>query len=268
MPSGSVVYTLGLTALPEAVYGFSLRRKIMRFAKSLLFIFLLTVVLFCQSSKAEFVNNVETFNGTVKDTITWREILLNPGPSRITQNNAVTFNGYSNYCTNTITVGVGQKVRVDVLNVTNLGSNGSFALSLSGHNDSVINPDNYLRMYCGYNSGPGNWSLIGQHEMPVGGTANAFIGTTDTPTFSTDPLVLEVDRVSATRAYYRAYKGGLIGQTSLTFTGVPEQLYIRLENSICTTTFDNVTIIPEPATLLLFAIGGSGLMRYYRKRRK
>jgi hypothetical protein len=226
----------------------------MRFAKSLLFIFLLTVVPFCQSSKAEFASNVEKFNGTVKDTITWRENLLNPGPSRITQNGAVTFNGSTDYCTNTITVGVGQKVRVDVLNVTNLGSYGDFALSLSGHNDGASS-GNYLRMYCGYNSGPGNWSLIGQHEMPVGGTANSFFGTTATPTFSTAPLVLEVDRVSATQAYYRAYQGGLIGQTSLTFTGVPEQLYICLENSVFTTTFDNVTIIPEPATLLLLGLG-------------
>jgi len=255
-------------ALPAAVYGFSFRRKIMRFAKSLLFIFLLTVVPFCQSSKAEFVNNVETFDGTVKDTITWKEILLNPGPSQITQNDAVTFDGYTHYCTNTITVGVGETVRVDVTNVTDLDSYGSFALSLSEHNLSGINPGNYLRMYCGYNSGPDNWSLIGQHEMPVGGTLNSFFGTTDTPTFSTDPLVLEVDRVSETLAYYRAYQGGLIGQTALTFTDVPEQLYIRLENSVFTTTFDNVTIIPEPATFLLFAIGGSGLMRYYRKRRK
>jgi hypothetical protein len=254
-------------ALPEAVYGFSLRRKIMRFAKSLLFIFLLTVVPLCQSSKAGFVSNVETFDGTVKDTITWKEILLNPGPSRITQNDAVTFNGSTDYSTNTITVGVGETVRVDVTNVTDLGSFGVFGLSLSGHNDSASS-GNYLRMACMYNSGSDNWSLIGQHEMPVGGTLNSFFGTTDTPTFSTDPLVLEVDRVSETLAYYRAYQGGLIGQTSLTLTDVPEQLYIRLENSVFTTTFDNVTIIPEPATLLLFAIGGSGLMRYYRKRRQ
>jgi hypothetical protein len=242
-------------ALPEAVYGFSLRRKTMRFAKSLLFIFLLTVVPFCQSSKADFVSNVEKFNGTVKDTITWRENLLNPGPSQITQNGAVTFNGSTDYFTNTITVGVGQKVRVEVLNVTNLGSFGMFGLSLSERNDSVISPGHNLRMDCAYNSGPGNWSLIGQHEMPVGGTANSFFGTTATPTFSTAPLVLEVDRVSATQAYYRAYQGSLIGQTSLTFTGVPEQLYIRLENSVFTTTFDNVTIIPEPATLLLLGLG-------------
>lgn len=243
----------------------------MRFAKSLLFIFLLTVVPFCQSSKAEFVNNVETFDGTVKDTITWKEILLNPGPSQITQDDAVTLNGYTHYCTNTITVGVGQAVRVDVLNVTDLDTFGSFALSLSEHNLSGINPGNYLRMYCGYNSGLDNWSLIAQHEMPVGGTLNSFFGTTSTPTFSTDPLVLEVERASATMAYYRAYQGGgLLGQRTLTFTDVPEQLYIRLENYVFTTTFDNVTIlpIPEPATLVLFAIGGSGLMRYYRKRRK
>lgn len=263
MPSGGVLYALRLMALPEAVYGFSLRRKIMRFAKSLLFIFLLTVVPFCQSSKAEFVDNVETFDGTVKDTITWKEILLNPGPSRITQNDAVTFNGSTDYSTNTITVGVGETVRVDVTNVTDLGSFGMFGLSLSGHNDSASS-GNYLRMACIYNSGSDNWSLIGQHEMPVGGTLNSFFGTTDTPTFSTDPLVLEVDRVSETLAYYRAYQGGLIGQTSLAFTDVPEQLYIRLENSVFTTTFDNVTIIPEPATLLLLGLGAMILRRRCR----
>lgn len=236
----------------------------MRFAKSLLFIFLLTVVPFCQSSKAEFVNNVETFDGTVKDTVTWSEFLLNPGPSRITQNDAVTFNGSTDYCTNTITVGVGETVRVDVTNVTDLGLFGIFGLSLSEHSESAINPGNYLRMACGYNSSLDNWSLIGQYEMPVGGTLNSFFGTTSTPTFSTDPLVLEVDRVSETLAYYRAYQGGLIGQTSLTFTDVPEQLYIRLENSGFTTTFDNVTIIPEPATLLLLGLGAMILRRRCR----
>ncbi|MFH1371763.1 MAG: PEP-CTERM sorting domain-containing protein [Planctomycetota bacterium] len=238
----------------------------MRFAKSLLFIFLLTVVPFCQSSKAEFVGNVERFDGTVKDTITWSEYLLNPGPSRITQNDAVTFDGSTDYCTNTITVGVGQIVQVDVTNVTDLSDSlGIFGLSLSGHNDGASS-GNYLRMACVYNSSSDSWSLIAQHEMPVGGTANYFFGTTATPTFGTAPLVLEVERVSETMAYCRAYQGGLLGQRSITFTGVPEQLYIRLENSSFTTTFDNVTIIPEPATLLLFA-GGSGLMRYYRKRR-
>jgi hypothetical protein len=241
----------------------------MRFAKSLPVIVLFTVVLFCQSSKAEFVSGVESFDGTVKDTVTWKEILLNPGPSQITQNDAVTLDGYTDYCTNTITVGVGQKVRVDVVNVTDLGSFGTFGLSLSEHNQSAINPGNYLRMACAYNSGSDNWSLIAQHEMPVGGTVNSFFGTTSTPTFATTPLVLEVERVSETMAYYRAYQGGgLLGERSLTFTDVPEQLYIRLENSSFTTTFDNVTIIPEPATLLLFAIGGSGLMRYCRNRRK
>jgi hypothetical protein len=266
--AGSGVYTLRLMALPEADDGFSSRRKIMRFAKSSLFIFLLSVVLFCQSAKAEFINNVETFDGTVKDTITWKEILLNPGPSRITQNDAVTFDGSTDYCTNTITVGVGQTVRVDVTDVTDLGSFGGFALSLSEHNESIINPGNYLKMYCGYNSGPDNWSLIGQHELLAGGTVNSLFGTTTTPTFDTAPLVLEVDRVSETLAYYRAYQNGLIGQTLLSFTDVPEQLYIRLENTMVTTTFDNVTIIPEPSTMLLFAVGGNGLMRYYRKRRK
>ena len=263
MPSGGVLYALRLMTLPEAVYGFSLRIKIMRFAKSLLFIFLLTVVPFCQSLKAEFVNNVETFDGTVKDTVTWSELLLNPGPSRITQNDAVTFEGYTEYCTNTLTVGVGQTVRVDVLNASDLGSFGMFALSLSSHNAALGSGD-FLRMSCLYNDGPDNWSLIGQHEMPVGGTVNSFFGTTATPTFSTDPLVLEVDRVSETYAYYRAYQGGLIGQTALTFTDVPEQLYIRLENSGSTTTFDNVTIIPEPSTLLLLGLGAVMLRRKRR----
>jgi hypothetical protein len=250
--------------LPEAVYGFSLRIKIMRFAKSLLFIFLFTVVPFCQSLKAVFVNNVETFDGTVKDTITWNEILLNPGPSRITQNDAVTFDGSTDYSTNTITVGVGETVQVDVTNVTDLDSFGMFGLSMSEHNDGTSS-GNYLRMSCVYNSGPDNWSLIGQHEMPVGGTLNSFFGTTSTPTFSTDPLVLEVDRVSETLAYYRAYQDGLIGQTSLTFADVPEQLYIRMENSVFTTTFDNVTIVPEPATIILFALGFLPLLRKKRK---
>jgi hypothetical protein len=242
----------------------------MRFAKSLVFIFLPVIVLFCQSSKAEFVNNVERFNGTVKDTTTWKEVLLNPGPTQITQNDAVTLNGYTQYCTNTITVGVGQTVRVDVLNVIDMASYASFALSLSEHNLSTVNPGNYLRMYCGYNSSSDTWSLIAQHEMPVGGTVNSFFGTTSTPTFSTDPLVLEVERASATMAYYRAYQGGLLDQRTLTFTDVPEQLYIRLENSGAATTFDNVTIlpIPEPATLLLFAVGGSGFMRATLRRRR
>ena len=132
----------------------------MQFVKSSLVVFLLTVVLFYQVSKAEFAGNVESFNGTVKDTVTWKEILLNPGPTRITQNNAVTFTGSTDYFTNTITVGVGQKVRVEVTNVTNLGSFGDFGLSLSECNDSVISPGHNLRMDCAYNSGPGNWSLI------------------------------------------------------------------------------------------------------------
>jgi len=240
----------------------------MRSIKFLLFIYLLAVNPFCQISKADFVDKVETFDGTIKDTTTWRENLLNPGPSRITQNDAVTFDGMTHYCTNTVTVGVGQTVRVDVLNITDLGSSGSFALSLSSRNDGLYSSGDYLRMSCMYNSVPDNWSLIGQHELPVGGTANSFFGTTDTPAFGTDPLVLEVDRVSETMAYYRAYQGGLLGQTFLTFTNVPDQLYIRLENSSVTTTFDNVTIIPEPTTMLLFAIGGASIMRYHRKAKK
>lgn len=236
----------------------------MKYTKYLFFAYLLSFSLFCQISEAGFINNVETFDGTIKDTTTWGEILLNPGPSRITQDDAVTFEGSTDYCTKTLTVGVGQTVRVDVTNVTDIGSFGIFALSLSEQNNE-IGSGNYLRMSCIYSDSSDRWSLIGQHEMPVGGTVNSFFGTTTTPTFDASPLVLEVDRVSETLAYYRAYQDGLIGQTSISFADVPEQLYIRLENSLSTTTFDNVTIIPEPTTILLFAIGGSYILQCRRK---
>ena len=71
-----------------------------------------------QSASAAFVNGVESFDGTVKDTDTWYEHMLNPGPSQITQNDNITLAfGGSEYVTKTMTVGVGQIVSVELLSI-------------------------------------------------------------------------------------------------------------------------------------------------------
>lgn len=230
---------------------------------------LITVCLLNGSIQAEFVGGVETFTGTVKDTSTWHEILLNPGPTQITQDDALFMTNSTEYCTNTLTVGVGQTVSVEVPMMTGMGSYAGIGLSLSEHNQSTaFNACDVLRMSCVYNSSPNyNWSVIAQHELESGGTLNGFFGTVLTPGGSNGKLTLEVERVSLNEATYRAYQeGGFSGSRSLTLSGVNDQLYIRLESTgTLVSTFDNVTIVPEPCSLSLLALGGAAFLKRGKK---
>ena len=86
--------------------------------RKLLGVFFVSCILLTHNLQAEFINGLETFDGTVKDTDTWYEHMLNPGPSRVFQDDDITldFNG-AEYVTKNVTVGVGQIVSVDLTNV-------------------------------------------------------------------------------------------------------------------------------------------------------
>ncbi|HEY7090271.1 MAG TPA: hypothetical protein VH518_19395 [Tepidisphaeraceae bacterium] len=99
------------------------------------------VLLFWASgtARAGFSGGVETFDGTVKDTATWREQIVTAG--NITQNNALqmnAFGGRAEYTADGVSVGIGQSVRAEVT-ITAADPGTSDGGSVSHHGSHVWN---------------------------------------------------------------------------------------------------------------------------------
>jgi len=64
--------------------------------------------------QAAFVNGIESFDGSVKDTATWEEWIMDGVYGSVTQNDALTIASCADYTTKAVTVGIGQAVSVEV----------------------------------------------------------------------------------------------------------------------------------------------------------
>lgn len=210
-----------------------------------------------------FVNGVESFDGTVKDTTTWHEHLLNPGPSHISQNDNVTldFDG-SEYVTKTLTAAVAEPVSVELLSISEsskpfAGKSASLYLTTNTKDyDKGIYFDSHY-IYIEYNYSFDHYHFIAGYGGDGHGTGQWF--GTDTPApISESPYRLQIERTSSDSAYFSAYysNGDLIDGTTLNFSGIPTDLHIGLRTGAgFSATFDNVRIVPEPGTILLLGLG-------------
>jgi hypothetical protein len=216
--------------------------------RSVILTMLVVACLVADSGLAAFVRGVEGFDGTVKDTVTWEERLVNPGPTRVFQNDAVTLDfGGVGYATTNISVGVGATVSVEFLDLSVYDDppmgGGSTGLFLTTKDGVFLGTDShYLGVeYVTVFDTPFFWGKSGGSGS---GSGTIFGSGTAAPTPG-NYYVLEVERTSSTSANFRALRsdGSLIGSVTRIFTDVPDQLYVLLVTSATLSpTFDNVTI--------------------------
>jgi hypothetical protein len=232
------------------------------------------------SAMAGFVNGVERFDGTRRDTDTWfaNVDLSDPDQTTVTQNDSLTLHDdvFPNlqYQTRQRLVGVGDAVRVDINHLEHSGGLVRLRNEDSG---------NGLLMQIGVFSVPGGFHVEGGFSRGGSGSLSPLIlpGQTEgnylAQQFS-DTLTYEIKVLSRTRAQYSAYDpatGALLGRD---FENLPfqldDKLAIVLETDNATARFDNVTIVPGnpiplppalwPAGAVLASLAG---VRAWRARR-
>jgi len=228
-------------------------------------------------ASAAFVNGIESFDGTVKDTTTWEEYTKWGNP--IYQDDKLFLeNSSMDYTTKDITVGVGDIVRVElcshpettdgvtrsVLNLTN---------NSEGTNNSTYWDSRFLFIYLQFSPSVDEFGFsVG--EGSSGGSSGAYIGPETPPPSIENPYILEIERTSSTTARFSAYYSDmtLIDSYHTSFfrydVPVPDELFISLSffSSVYSSgaVFDNVTIVPEPTTFFLLGLGGLMLRRKRR----
>ncbi len=195
-----------------------------------------------RSAHADFSNGSETFDGTVKDTDTWVETVLNPPGESISQNNEMTLTATTlsvDYTTR-FTVGVGDTVSVELISVT--ADEGGLYLTDDSQGTALPSPFDANTLRLTYRAS------IPAFVASVGGAGGTLIGLgTPAPPSASSPYTLEIERTSSTLADFRVFDNSmtLIGSTTLFFSGFPARLAISLVSTNTTTVFDNVSA-PEP----------------------
>jgi len=236
-------------------------------------VFVVGIALGVCQARGAFVNNVETFDGTSKDTTTWEEFTRG---SAITQDGKLTLDasvdpsfGHADYTTRQVTVGVGGFVQADVtvrwkrfadlshakaddawvaLTTNSAGAgdvifHDSYALSTQEEFDSFDDS--------GYWSG--NW-----YQASHGSGSGNVSGHPLNHTYQ-----LRLERLSATSVRYSATNldGSAVWSTVGTVPANSSPLFVALVAINTITDFDNVIVgvVPEPsvaaACLGLLAIG-------------
>jgi hypothetical protein len=212
-------------------------------------------------ARAAFVNGVEHFDGTVKDTATWSEYkeYADTVGNNIVQSNQLSINTatgfHAEYRSRSVTVGVGGFVQVKTRLTavsSEPGDSPHVFLALnapylpdrefdfSDRSASIENDDGLG--YAWYFQGDGGGSASG----------SGFGLQPDTSLALNQTYVLRLDYLSPTTFQYRAFDANmnLLGSLTRVLPTYPEQLFITLGTEYANATFDDVTV-PEPATALL-----------------
>jgi len=239
--------------------------------KNILVIVFLFVSLTAHSALAAFVNNVETFDGNVKDTDTWEEYI--PYGGKVTWDNQLILEATppfssADYTTKQVTVGIGEGVRVELVSYPSWYRTENY-FCLTSNSEKTFNGTVFDSHVIALEYFP-NWTDNDFFGW-VGGSGE-FHGTNFgghiTPPSPGNPLILEIMRVSEGLARFSVYYRDMIPIGSVIRVlppDMPDNLYIslyaRTQHLGGSIVYDNVTIIPEPTTLLLLGLGGLALQR-------
>lgn len=235
---------------------------------------LLLVALGAMPARAAFVAGVEQFNGTVKDTTTWYQ--FTSGISVISQNDALTEDGFdgsntgtNDYVTNTLLIGVGDIVSVEVKPY----ETGNFGLaSLILTNDSLgtgvrtLDDSQFIGIL---------WENV---QNKIYAKRQGGSGFSDTTLVNSDhslntTLVYQIERISSTSAKFSVLDtlGNVQGtEATLNFSGINDNLKISLTTQSAGAVYDNVRVnvaVPEPATAATAIVGLAGAVLVRRRRR-
>lgn len=197
------------------------------------------------AADAAFVAGLESFQGTVKDTLTWEETVEGNGSSTITQDDQLAILGYGGWpdYTTTFTVGIGESVEVEVVDfgTPGLGSH-LFALTTNtgGTTASTIHES-----FVGIMWNAGIQRFLTAFSTGTGSVGGSGLGPAALPTDQT--YVLRLLRNSTTsftftiiRKADSAVLGTLVDDASI---ALPAQLYVSLSSADPTpNVFDEVFI--------------------------
>jgi hypothetical protein len=261
------------------------------------FVTLCACAILCAAARpaaAAFVGGVEQFNGTTKDSVTWDEFNNFMSDNAITQNDAINFqyvpppNQFpgavnSDYTARTDTVGVGQAASVDVRlrAVTRPAGAPFFPLHVSfyltdntgGPGTSSRTDDNFVELILD----PGTTDAARVGRGGNGGSHG--IGRNIPGPFPFMPgsqYTLQIARPDLDTARFSVFDaaGNLLGSETADVTGLPATLYPAFgvsgfnipAGADYSIDFDNVRIVPEPATVALLAVLGTPLLLARRRR--
>ena len=240
-----------------------------------------------QPVRGAFLDGVEPFDGTVKDTVTWEEYVQPPlagttGPNaEIVQDDALTivgyseeYMGYADYTTTSVQVGVGQAATVEVtINEVDSPSILNALFYLTTNTGGTDCRSLYDSHYLGINFG----ALGGRLSSVYGYGDSQSHGYSSLSQFATIDVgttyTYRIDRLTSDLARYSVLsdEGDELGSVTKDFSslGVPDDLYLSLGAGGASVTFDNVTVIPEPATVGLLMVGSLvGFLRRVRPVRR
>jgi hypothetical protein len=226
----------------------------------------LSLVVETDGARAAFVNGVERFDGTSLDLTTWER--ANPAAA-FTQNGALTISGdgnYSDYTTRGVTVGIGERVTADVALTAPQIQGTIFAAALllttnsGGTSTDTFGDSRYLGCQIVFDSTKTPPSA--HFEALAGGPSNyGFVRRAEGRPTSGEVFHLSIAWVSQQQWDVSA---SAADETPIfTFSLVspdpvpPDGLYVSLHrtnltfNGNCSATFDNVTITPEPTSVLV-----------------
>jgi hypothetical protein len=217
---------------------------------------LVFLLLISVHAKGAFVNGIETFDGSAKDTDTWEEWIMDGIYGGITQNDRLTIATCSDYTTRTITVGIHEGVSVEVYYANPLEMRGSATLCLTDNSAGITNDTGFdtNRLYIEYEE---QWGSItgGYGVYGAWMQQNYFYGTPTTP----NAVILELRRLSSTTAECSAYdlEWNKLGSFIITTPAMPKDLYISLHACLNGSyAFDNVTLQEIPTTITLLSPKG------------
>jgi hypothetical protein len=239
------------------------------------------MVVVCTSSAARggFINGVETFDGTVKDTATW----TGSSGSPITQNNELTMFFGASYTAKSFTLGVGQGVRARMaLRPWTGGYEDAFLLlssrSAGMTSTALFNDSRYVGVSATWDESFNRTIFMGV-DGEVGIYTSRYV-TQLTGNHTGEWFTLEVNRLTNNVFQFSVWDaaGTPLGTMSQDVTipppalgpghgPVPSQLYITLNSWA---TWDDVTIlVPEPASAVtLSGMAASLLFCRSRTRRR
>lgn len=222
-----------------------------------------------RTATAGFVGGLERFDGTTKDLMTWEEMAIFSGSS-IGQNDALLMHApyAADYTTRQLKVGINQGVHAEVtmLSTEPGGFDGWGVLALttnsngtSGHlmgDSQVLSVEVHsffggiLASHMSSGSGTGEW--VAQN---VGNVYQTF--------------VLSIFRTNLNSAEFsaRGMNGQFLGGTTLTFSNVPDDLYVGMYSQTADVKYDNVAIIPEPVGVAVVATTVAPAFARARRRR-